>query len=477
MASPFAPLRRGEFEFLLRNRALVVPERVVGGLTIQPTLGARWRMTEGIRLTIDAQTVDNSGPGRQGTYLASRVVPGGGSGNFLQEIAVEASAAFLPNDAGVPHLIASASLSRGVRSYFAHDDAAGKSFGGNRRRLIPTIELGGYQSGRWGSVTGAVGTVVLPDDDALYLRAIPGETRRFGVVVGPRISANLNLAEAFSVWGRAFAPLTGNNSINRSSGRPARAMSYDAGVRLGLNPALDFELFASNALGNTGALSFIPDREYQSIGAGLAMRPGTRFELSRASRADPVRDLEYAYAERPATVLGARTLPVRSALLRVRNSTEAFSAAVEYSLVDHLSFGAFLDYPRATIDEGELGALVRLTLVDERDRAPVTVGMVVAASRTNNPLINFLTGRRDELQRRGLGRGGFRFGDENSDEGRLYVIALALPIERRIDGGCRRDSVPSSGWYSAKAFRCKAAWPAPRIEYLRPGWWMATWAS
>jgi hypothetical protein len=215
---------------------------------------------------------------------------------------------------------------------------------------------------------------------------------------------------------------------------------------LRLNPALDAELFASNALGNTGALAFIPDREYQAIGAGLRMRPGTRFSAATEAHAEagaPAQRLAPAIAL--AAVSGA-SLSRGEGLTRVRAGGQGILASAEFAPVEALQLGLFLDYLRGTRDEGELGATARLKLFERKATHPVRVGLVVAASRTNNPLVNLLAGRWDELERLGLPKGGFHFGDENEREGRVYVITGAVPVEGRLASRTTVRVAPVAGY-------------------------------
>lgn len=437
--------RVGDFEIHLRNRGFRIPEQVVSGLTIQPTLRLQYQLTGALRLAVDAQTVDNSGPGRQGTFYASRTVPGAGSGNFMQEVALEAMWRVWHNSARTRRLSVTGTGSLATRSYWAVDPANGAAFGGNRRTLVPTLGLEGGE--RFGLAEARVGVVavMLPADDALYLRRLPGEQASFGTVVGTEMLGEWRVAGGLVAWGRGFLPLTGHNTIRRATGAPSRIPAYDAGIRLELSPALDAEAFASNALGNTGALAYIADREYGAWGVGLRVRPGPRYNTPSSSSAD--RSSPVTGANRTALALAsvAPALLNRGALAAsVRWGQQGLLASVEGAPVRQLQIGLFTDLLRGTRDEGEVGAVARLTLLD---RAPeMTAGVILAASRTNNPLVNLLAARWDELQRRGLRKGGFRLGDENLDEGRLYVVTGAIPIRWRAGDATTLHAAPIVGY-------------------------------
>ncbi|MEO7966936.1 MAG: hypothetical protein ABIT38_23815, partial [Gemmatimonadaceae bacterium] len=193
------------WEIVLRSRAFVIPESVVQGLPLQPTLAIWWRPTRRLQLGLDAQTVDNSGPGVQGNYSASRTVPGGGSGNFLQEITYEARGELLdPRSANQLHT--ALSFSRAVRSYLAIERTTHDSISGNRRRGVLTLEAQYARRLPKGSVEAGGVVSWLARDDALYLRALPAESRHFGPLAGLHASGELRLTGPLDAWGRVFVP-------------------------------------------------------------------------------------------------------------------------------------------------------------------------------------------------------------------------------------------------------------------------------
>ncbi len=431
---------RERWEFVMRNRAFIIPERVVQGLPMQPTLGFWYRPTRRIQLGVDAQTVDNSGPGVQGNYLVSRTVPNGGSGNFLQEITYDARVALLP--ASSRHrLDVELTWSRAVRSYFAIERTTHDSVWGNRRRDVPMIEANYVQRSRSAEV-GLGGVIAwLARDDALYLRALPGETRHFGTLTGLRANGALRLTAPLRSFVRAFVPLTGNNSIARPDGRPARVLAYDAGLQLALSAYATGEVFISNTLGNTGALSVVADREYRALGAGLRVYPQAARERDQDAL---VRDAEHPSPLGLASISGV-WLPSGAASARVRRSGQGTLAAGEWAPVRGVQGGIFLDLLDGVRDEGELGGVIRVALLANRGDHVPNVAVVTAASRTNNPLVNLLAGSWEEIRRLGLPKGSFNFGDENGLEGRLYTITVALPVEWYV-GATTIRLAPTAGY-------------------------------
>ncbi|MFB8788744.1 MAG: hypothetical protein U7123_07805 [Potamolinea sp.] len=57
-------------------------------------------VTDNLELTLDAQTVDNGGPGNQGQFRALRINPDNTGPNFFQEFTVQAKQRIWQNQAG-----------------------------------------------------------------------------------------------------------------------------------------------------------------------------------------------------------------------------------------------------------------------------------------------------------------------------------------------------------------------------------------
>jgi hypothetical protein len=435
------PPGRADVAITMRNRTFIIPRDVVDGWTIQPTLRIDWWLRDGLRLAVDAQTVDNSGPGRQGRFRASRTVgPEGGSGNFLQELTLGAELRLLGDSAQRRALGLELTVSRAVRSYLLQDTATGAAFGGNRRELVPALSLVGRLRGDRLRIGVGPEVAFFPAQNALYVRRAPGEPRRFGPTVGASLSAEAWLTTALSLWAHGFVPVSGNNTISRETGRPVRYPAYDAGVRLELSSALRTELFVSNALGDMGALADVADREYRAIGVGLSFLPTRRaVRPAGGPSGDERRD-----GPRLGRV-AALTLAEHEGVVAVAGGSQGVAAAAAASPVDGLQLGAYVDYTSGVVDEGELGASVGLRLTPRRVASRVSAGLVVTGARSNNVLINFLGGARDEFRRRGYTKSGFAFGDESVDSARLYMVAVAVPVERTVGARGRMWLAPAVG--------------------------------
>jgi len=427
------PSVRGSFSIELRSRYFLIPSRVVSGLKLEPGLTARWSASDRLALTFAAQTVDNSGPGRQGRYLASRTLSaaGAGSGNFFQEQALGARW-LVGNSCTGQALVFGASLSRGVRSYVLRDTAAGSVLeGDNQRELVPAFDASlEVRRPRWHLALGFA-LALFPTDNALYLRRIPDVP---GDAFGTTSGLSLDGAGAFgagALRARLFVPLSGANTIHRGSGRTVRSPVLEVGIGYAVNPVLATELFLSNGLGgeHSGALSLVADREYSAIGAGVRYTSGSRSSSRREAES----------RERgPAAGFSTSLLdPSFSRVLRA--SLGAGNGATHASLggspVPDLALVTFVDYVSGTLDESDLGALMAVRFVRQAPRAPFSVAVLFAASRSNNVLVNLLAGRADEFARRGLKKSGFRFGDESVADAKLYLLTGAVPVRRDFANG------------------------------------------
>jgi hypothetical protein len=113
-------LRQGEVVTNLRYRQSFPPgSDSQTGLTGQPTFGISWGITNNLELTLDAQTVDNSGPVRQGPFSAQRINPDNTGPNFFQEFTLQAKHRLWQNETGTQALsgVVAASLGNAGRPF------------------------------------------------------------------------------------------------------------------------------------------------------------------------------------------------------------------------------------------------------------------------------------------------------------------------------------------------------------------------
>lgn len=441
-------LRSGEVLVNLRYRQYFLEGSAAEtGLTGQPTLGVTWGVTDNLELTLDAQTVDNSGPGRQGRFDVKRVNRDDTSPNFFQEITLQGKHRIWQNESGTQALsgVVAASLGLQGRPYrFTADGAIAAS--GRNSGLVTSFELPLTisPSDRL-QLTLSPKIAFFPDSHALYYTRPPGgDSDSFGTTFGVAGGISYQVLPRLLLWGDAFIPVTGNNSINRATGSPARTVAFNAGLRYLVNPRLATDLYVSNSLGNTGPMSVLGDRVYTSLGLGVTFLPG----VSSANRryAQSFRDPQQSP---PSTVAGfgfldGGTVANQQLLLNLQGGSQGLLGSVRYGLLDDLELGIFLDYVSGVIDESQFGFSGKIRFLHQADGDPFTLSGVATLARSNNVLINLINDNRNEFEQRGLEKGGFAF--RNEGVGELFIITLSAPMHYQFEGGSAIWLTPTLGF-------------------------------
>ncbi|KJH71883.1 hypothetical protein UH38_10655 [Aliterella atlantica CENA595] len=442
-------LRQGEVLVNLRYRQSF-PEGSAAdtGLTGQPTLGVTWGVTDNLELTLDAQTVDNSGPGRQGRFDVKRINSDDTSPNFFQEITLQGKHRIWQNESGTQALSGVVAVSAGVqgRPYRFTEANGAIASSGRNSGLVTSFELPFTisPSDRL-QLTLSPKIAFFPNSHALYYTRPPrSDSESFGTTFGLAGGISYQVLPRLLLWGDAFIPVTGNNSINRATGSPARTVAFNAGLRYLVNPRLATDLFVSNSLGNTGAMSVLGDRAYTSLGLGVTFLPG----VSSANR-------RYAQSFRttvqppPSTVAGfgfldGGTVANQQLLLNLQGGSQGLLGAVRYGLLDDLELGIFLDYVPGIIDESQFGFSGKVRFLHQADGDPFTLSGVATLARSNNVLINLINDNRNEFEQRGLEKGGFAFSNEGAGE--LFIITLSAPMHYQFEGGSAVWLTPTLGF-------------------------------
>ena len=441
-------LRQGEVITNFRYRQYFPPGTEASvGLTGQPTFGISWGVTDNLELTLDAQTVDNSGPIRQGPFKAQRINPDGTGPNFFQEFTLQGKQRLWQNAEGTLALsgVAAASLGNAGRP-FRFFTATNPISNGQNHQIVPSFELPLTikPDSHW-QFTLSPKVAFLPDDNALYFNRLPSDnTRSFGTTFGLAGAISYQLNPRLILWGDAFVPLTGNNTINRETGFPARTVAFNAGLRYIFNPRLATDLFVSNTLGNTGALSLVADRDYPSVGLGITYLPGItaanrRYSQHFGSTQQPPPSTLAGFA-----LLDGGTIPSNQLLLSFQGGSQGLLTGFRYGLLDDFEIGAFLESISGNVDESELGLSGKIRLLHQADGDPFTLSGLVTVARTNNVLVNLINNNRNELARRGLKKGGFAFSNEK--DGELLAITLSTPMHYQFKGGSALWLTPTVGF-------------------------------
>ena len=441
-------LRQGEVVTNLRYRQSFPPgSDSQTGLTGQPTLGVSWGITNNLELTLDAQTVDNSGPVRQGPFLAQRINPDGTGPNFFQEFTLQAKHRLWQNESGTQALsgVVAASLGNAGRP-FRFYKPTGPVSNGENNGIVTSLELPFTfrPDDRW-QFTLSPKVAFLPEDNALYFNRPPGnDLGSFGTTAGLAGGVSYRLNPRLVLWGDAFVPLTGNNTIDRETGSPARTVAFNAGLRYLVNPRLSTDFFVSNTLGNTGALSIVADKQYPSVGFGVTFLPGItganrQYPQHFGSSQQPPPDAPAGFA-----LLDGGTIPSGQLRLNVQGGSQGLLTGIQYGLLDDFEIGTFLNNIPGTVDESELGVSGKIRLLHQADGAPFTLSGAVTVARANNVLVNLISNNRNRFQELGLEKGGFAFSNEKTGE--LFVVTLSAPMHYQFQGGSAVWLTPTLGF-------------------------------
>lgn len=450
-------LQQGEVLTFLRYRqALPSGTAAEIGLTGQPTFGFSWGVTDNLELTLDAQTIDNSGPVEQGDFRAQRTTATG-SGNFFQEFTLQGKQRIWQNSSGSQALSGVFALSRGVRSYrFSDKNSVPLSEGDNKQEIIPSLELPfTYSNDEGFQYTLSPKVIFLPEDNALYFRRPPVEKPgSFGTTVGLAAGVSFSPNSKLVLWGDAFLPFFGNNTIERRTGLPASSLTFNAGIRYLINPRLAADFFISNALGNTGALSVIADKEFVSLGGSLTYIPS----FTAANRKYP-QNFRATLQPPPHTPAGfsffdGGTIPNQQLLTTIQGGSQGILTALRYGLLDDFEVNIFLDGISGKEDESELGIGTKIRFLHQADGDPLTLSALFTVARSNNVLVNFLSENRNEFKQRGLKKRGFALSNEvcsfdggvSGNDGECLIVTISTPMHYQFKNGIALWLTPTLGF-------------------------------
>jgi hypothetical protein len=451
--SPMQPtaehLGRGEVVFNFRNRQFFLPNYVDSALldadtASYPNIGVTWGITDNLEVTFEDQRVDSASPSVQGDFIVTR--------DADQEYTLELKQQFWQNDSDTLALSGVLSLSYGDRTFDFRDREDGD--------LIEKRETDGLVVALQFPFTATVDdrfrftisptVAFFPEDSALFYANLPIENRgSFGTTFGFSSAISYRLGERIVLWGDAFVPVTGNNSISRESGRPDTAIAYNVGLRYLVNPRIGIDVFASNSQGSVGSLALTADRDLMGFGAALVFMPdfiganrryGDSFGESSAEGDSKITTDGIGF-------LDGGTLPSGKFLFNLQGGNQGILTSLRYGLLRDLEAGVFLDYVFGDVDESEQGISGKIRLLNQAEGAPLTVSLAGTYSLTNQPFINFFNNNRNEFDDRDLSKEvPFIFQGDDGPQGKLNIVTLSLPLHYQFDGGAAIWFTPTWGY-------------------------------
>ena len=448
-------LRQGELFFDVRNRLFFLPGSVEeSGTGANPNLGFTWGITDTLELSLEAQRVDPGSPLRQGGFTADRNPDRSDFENKLffefQELALDLKQQIWQNASQTQSLSGVLSLAWGSRPFSFRQN--GRVIDeGEQEGITPALQFPfTTQVNDRFRFTVSPTLAFFNQKNALHLHQSPiDDPGTFGTTFGLGGAISYNLTPDFVLWGDAFFPLTGNNSVSRSSGRTAKTLAYNAGLRYLVNPRVALDVFASNTLGSTGPLALTADRGRTALGVGISFMP----DFIAGNRRYPNRFGEQSnQPPTPKTVDGLAffdggTIPGGRFHLDLQGGSQGVLAALRYGMVEDLEVGLYLDYVAGEVDESEQGISGKVRLLNQATGDPLTLSVATTLSLPNEPFVNFINNKRSEFKRLDLDKSvPFLLDGDDDTRGQLFIATVSLPLQYQFESGAAVWFTPTWGF-------------------------------
>ena len=434
-------LGNGSLTINLDTRSFFFPNLVEGGVDDDDTAvnfstGFSWGISDSLQLVLQFQHVDSSSPVKQGEFISERTED--------NEAALELKQRIWSNEAGLA-LSGVVSASWGTRGFMFTRD--GEATEVNNRDIFTSLAVPFTASvgDRW--QFNIIPTVAFfKDESAVFFRRIPGSDDSFGTVFGLGGGVSYKINSKLSILGDVFFPLTGNNSINRGSGEPDKAIAYNVGFRYLTNARLAVELYATNTFASYAPLSLTADRDFMGLGASLVFMPDL-IAANRRGDGDSNQDTELITRDGLAYFDGG-TLPSGKLALQLQGGNQGVLTALRYGVLKDFEAGIFLDYVGGEVDESEQGISAKVRFLNQAENAPFTLSVAATASLTNEPFINFINDDADVFEDRDLNKTVpfFTSGGDDLSNGKLIVATFSLPLHYEINSNAAVWFTPTLGY-------------------------------
>ena len=438
-------LGQGQVSINLDTRTFFFPDLVGDAVDNNDTAvnfntGFSWGINDKLQLTLQFQHVDSSSPIEQGDFTSFRTED--------NEAALELKQRFWSNQAATQALSGVFAASWGTRGFMFSQ--GGESTEINNRDVfvslaVPfTTDVGDWQ------FNVAPTVAFFRDESAVFFRRLPNDDdSSFGTVLGLGGGAAYQVNYQLFIFGDVFLPLTGNNSINRDSGEPDRAIAYNAGIRFLTNPRLALDLYATNTAASFAPLSLTADRDFLGLGANIVFMPDIFAPNRRVqdSSGTTLTDTELLTTDGIAFFDGG-TIPSGKLSLQLQGGSQGVLTAIRYGVLKDLEIGTFLDYVAGEIDESEQGISGKIRFLNQAENAPFTLSAAATASLTNEPFVNFFENDATTFESLGLEKGVpiFTPGGDDADTGQRIILTFALPMHYQINDSAAVWLTPIAGF-------------------------------
>lgn len=425
-------LSKGEVIINLDTRSFFFPDLVGGAVddndsAVNFNTGFTWGISDELQLSLQFQHVDSSSPIKQGEFTSERTED--------NEAALELKQRIWQNQSGDGSLSGVVAASWGTRGFMFTQGGTMTEINNRDVFISVAAPFTADVGDRWQfSFTPTV--AFFKDESAVFFRRLPNDQdSSFGTVLGLGAGVSYRLNSQLSLVSDVFVPLTGNNSINRDSGEPDRAIAYNVGLRYLANPQLALDLYATNTFASFAPLSLTGDRDFLGVGANIRFMPDALSANRKYGEpANSANKTESLTTDGVAFFDGG-TLPSGKLALNLQAGSQGVLTAVRYGLLKDFEGEIFLDYVSGEVDESEQGIGAKVRLLNQQENSPITLSAAGTVSLTNEPFINFVNNDADTFGDRNLDKTVpiFTPGGDDGSNGKLLILTAALPIQYEIN--------------------------------------------
>ena len=437
-------LGRGEITINLDTRTFFFPDLVGAAVdnedsAVNFNTGFSWGITDELQLTLQFQHVDSSSPVKQGEFVSERTED--------NEAAIELKYNLWNNDLD-KSLSSVVSASWGTRGFMFTREGEETEINNRDVFVSLAVPFTADVGDRWQfNVSPTV--AFFKDESAVFFSRLPNDNdSSFGTVLGLGGGVNFKINSRLFVFSDVFLPLTGNNSINRNSGEPDRAIAYNAGLRFLTNPRLALDLYATNTFASYAPLSLTADRDFMGLGANLVFMPDAilanrRYRKGKTDLADTI-----FFTTDGLAFFDGGTVPSGEFIFHLQGGSQGILTALRYGILKDFEGGIFLDSVAGEVDESEQGISGKVRLLNQAETSPFTLSAAATVSLTNEPFINFVRNDADTFERRDLNETIpiFTPGGDEGDRGKLLILTLSLPMQYEINRGTAIWFTPILGY-------------------------------
>ena len=424
-------LNSGEVLINLDTRSFFFPNLVEGGVddndsAVNFSTGFTWGISDKIQLSLQFQHVDSSSPIKQGEFISERTED--------NEAALELKQRIWQNQSGDRALSGVIAASWGTRGFmFTQDDVETEI--NNRDVFVSLAVPFTADAGDRLQFTVSPTVAFFKDDGAAFFRRLPNDDdSSFGTVFGLGGGVSYQINSKLSLVSDVFLPLTGNNSINRTSGEPDRSIVYNAGFRYLTNPQLALDVYATNTFASFAPLSLTGDRDFLGLGGNIVFMPDI-IPANRQYGDRSEQEKQESLTTDGVAFFDGGTLPSGKLALNLQGGSQGVLTAIRYGLLDDFEGGIFLDYVSGDVDESEQGISGKIRFLNQQENAPFTLSAAGTVSLTNEPFINFISNNADTFDDRDLDKSVpiFTPGGDDGRNGQLLIVTAALPMHYEIN--------------------------------------------